>query len=900
MTARQLRLLIAALVLVLLLGSARGIADFAVEYLWWSEVDQLDTWFSILAYKIVPTVLASLLAWAALLWAHRRGTAFAGADISRYPAYRMIVPAVALVLAVVFIGSQVDSWVVMAYAGSRGVAVGASQWADPIFGRDLGFYLFDLPFLKLLVKYLFLLALFGTLVFWASARGWQIFRQFRRFRSEGGSLEEFDLGPQPLLLPGATKTNFAKIIACIGLTGAAAWFYLGQFGLLLSDHSFMVGMDYLDEVWRLPLRWLVVIALALAIPLVATSRFKIMAYMLGTAFVLHSALPLVIQTLYVSPNELKLQRDYIERHIQATRQAYAINSGKEEQLTLSENPMLDVEANATLVDNIRLWDEQAYTDTITQIQALRLYYRFADMDIDRYQIDGKVKQMLLSPREIDVDALSAEARNWINRHWVYTHGYGVVMSEVNRTTPEGLPVLLVQDAPPVINISDIRIEQPEIYYGELTHDPVFVATDQEEFDYPKENQNVTSHYAGDGGFPVHSIATRLVAAIRESEYNILFTGLTNEESRMMIYRNVSARLEHLADFIEWDPDPYLMVTDDGRLVWILDGYTISNRHPYSNPIRVGEFGSDVNYIRNAVKATVDAYHGTTTIYLYDTDDPIIQAYGNLFPELFQPMDAMPASIRSHLRYPELIFNIQAEIYRTFHMRDPTVFYNKEDIWDVAKSLAGATDLADRMQPTYIVATLPGMSEPEFLLILPFTPSNKDNLIGWMAARCDGEHLGDLTFYQMSKQQLVYGPNQIEAQINQEQQIARDLTLWNQQGSRVLRGEMIALPVGENFLYVESIYIQAESARMPQLRKVVLAMGDRLVYEDSFEQALARLEGLEAESLMSASADERGAGESAASGSGVPVPTLAERLSILRRQARQLADELAAIERELGQ
>ena len=898
MPPRQLRFLLVALALVLLLGSARGIADFVVEYLWWSEVGQIPTWFSILLYKIVPTVLASLLAWTALLWAHRRGTAFAGADTSQYSVYRMIAPVALLVVAVVFIGSQVESWVVMAFVGSRGIAAGTSHWVDPIFGRDLAFYLFDLPFLKLLVRYLFMLALFGIAVFWISGRGWQIFRQFRQFRADGGNLEEFDLGPQPLMLPGATKTSFAKIVACIGLAGAAAWFYLGQYSLLLTDHSFMVGMDYLDEVWRLPLRWLVVIALLLSILLVATSRFKVMAYMAGATLLLHSALPLAVQAMYVGPNELKLERDYIERHIQATRQAYAINTGKEEFLTLAENPVLDVQANATLVDNIRLWDEQAYTDTITQIQALRLYYRFADMDIDRYQIDGKVKQMLLSPREIDVDALSSEARTWINRHWVYTHGYGLVMSEVNRTTPEGLPMLLVQDAPPDVNIPDIQIEQPELYYGELTHDPVFVATDQEEFDYPKEDQNVTSHYAGEGGFPIHSLATRLFAAIREGEYNILFTGLTNEASRMMIYRNVSERLEHLAGFIEWDPDPYLMVADDGRLVWILDGYTTSDVHPYSQPIGVGQFGSRVNYIRNAVKATVDAYHGTTRIYLYDNEDPIIRAYANLFPELFQPMDTMPASIRSHLRYPELIFNIQAEIYRTFHMRDPTVFYNKEDIWDVAKSLAGSTDLADRMQPTYIVATLPGMTEPEFLLILPFTPSNKDNLIGWMAARCDGESLGEMIFYQMSKQELVYGPNQIEAQINQEQQIARDLTLWNQQGSRVLRGEMIALPVGENFLYVESIYIQAESARMPQLRKVVLAMGDRLVYEDTFEQALARLERLGAESLLDAAATAEDRLQPARASSGATTPTLSERVAILRRLARDLADQLADIEQEL--
>ena len=903
MPRSQLRLLLLIAAIILVMGSARGIADFVIEYLWWDEIAQVPTWFSILLYKILPMVGASILAWLALLWAHRGGTSFAGADLGDRPLYRKLVAVVLLVISFVFIGSQVESWTVMKYAGSRGIAAGAEHWTDPVFEKNLAFYLFDLPFLKLLVKYLFTLAFFGAVVFWISGRGWQIFGKFRSFKDSGGNLEEFDLGPQPLMLPGATRTNFARILACIVLVGAAAWFYLGQYDLLRSDHSFMVGMDYLDEVWRLPLRLLVVVCLLLAVPLIATSRYKVAAYLAGGAFVLHLGLPLAIQALYVSPNELTLEKDYIERHIQATRQAYAINSGKEQPLSLSKTPSLDVQANATLVDNIRLWDEQAYTDTITQIQALRLYYRFFDMDIDRYQIDGKVKQLLLSPREIDVESLSSEARTWINRHWVYTHGYGVVASEVNRTTSEGLPVLLIQDAPPSIGIPDISIEQPEIYYGELTHDPVFVGTDQEEFDYPKEDQNVTSHYSGEGGFPIHSLAVRLATAVREGDYNILFTGLTNEDSRMMLYRNVSQRLEHLASFIEWDADPYLVITDEGRLVWILDGYTTSDAHPYSQPIRVGEFGSAVNYIRNSVKATVDAYHGTTTLYLVDESDPIIGAYANLFPELFQPMESMPASIRAHTRYPELIFNIQAEIYRTFHMRDPTVFYNKEDIWDVGRSLAGAGNTAERMRPTYIVATLPGETEPEFILMLPFTPRNKDNLNGWMAARCDGDKLGELIFYQLSKQELYYGPNQIEAQINQEQQIARDLTLWNQQGSRVLRGEMIAMPVGDNFLYVESIYIQAESAQMPQLRKVVLAMGEQLVYEDTFEQALARLEDRNLGVQLAALAEAAGQdGEATAppvrpaSGPG----EIGRRLSDLSQQARQLLDAILALEREVGQ
>lgn len=898
MPPSQLRLILIFAALLALITSAAGIANFVIEYQWWSEVEQIPTWFSILLYKILPAAAASLLAWAALLWAHGRGAAFSGANLSSYGLYRKLTPVGLFLLAVIFIGSTVESWTVMAYVGSRGIAASADHWVDPVFGRELAFYLFDLPFLKLLVKYLFLLALCSTAVFWAAGRGWQIFERLKNFRSSGQPIEEFDIGPQPLLLEGATRTNFAKIIAVIVLLAAAAWFFLGQYELLLNNHSFMVGLDYLDEVCRLPLRWAVVAALLLAVPLIALSRYKPAAIVVGGALAAHAAIPLAVQSLYVRPNELKLELDYIDRHIRGTRQAYGIDSGTERPFSLVDAGGIDVEANATLIDNIRLWDEKAYTDTISQIQALRLYYRFADMDIDRYRIDGKVKQVLLSPREIDVGALSSEARNWINRHFVYTHGYGVVASEVNRTTSEGLPVLLIQDAPPVIKVPDIKIEQPEIYYGELTHDPVFVGTDQEEFDYPEEDQNVMSHYSGRGGFPIDSILMRLAAAVGMSDYNILFTGLTNESSRMMIHRNVEERLAHLAPFIEWDPDPYLVMTADGRLVWILDGYTTSNVHPYSQPVGVNLFGERINYIRNSVKATVDAYHGTTTLYLFDDNDPVVLAYANLFPELFKPAAEMPPTIRGHVRYPGLLFDIQAEIYRTFHMRDPSVFYNKEDIWDVGKSLAGDTGAAERMQPTYIVATLPGETEPEFLLMLPFTPRNKDNLNGWMAARCDGDALGELIFYQLSKQELAFGPNQIEARINQQQQIARDLTLWNQQGSRVLRGEMIALPVGDNFLYVESIYIQAETARMPQLRKVVLAMGEQLIYEDTFEQALAKLSRGDLQTASAVAQSAAAAEETARGSVDARARPLAERLSVLRRQAQQLADQLAAIEREV--
>ena len=417
----------------------------------------------------------------------------------------------------------------------------------------------------------------------------------------------------------------------------------------------------------------------------------------------------------------------------------------------------------------------------------------------------------------------------------------MVVSEVNKITSDGLPVLLIENAPPEIKSPGFQLTRPEIYYGESTQDPVFVHTAREEFDYPSGDDNKYSTYQGSGGFPVGSPLLKAAAAISLGEPNILFTGYLTGQSRMMIYRNVAARLEHLAGFLHWDADPYLVITDDGRLVWMVDGYTTSLAHPYSATIPVAGVDEGANYIRNAVKATVDAYTGKISLYVFDPSDPLIQAYQRLFPKLFQPASAMPADLRRHARYPEVLFSAQAEAYRIFHMRDAQVFYNKEDVWEIARNLYGQSGQPEPMQPTYVVATLPGEKQPEFLLILPFSPRGKDNLIGWMAARSDGDHLGELIYFQLSKQQLMYGPMQIESRIDQDQNISKDLTLWNQQGSHVLRGNIIALPVTGGFLYVESIYIQATEARMPQLKKVVLAMGDRLIYRDTFDQALADLQ-----------------------------------------------------------
>jgi len=442
-----------------------------------------------------------------------------------------------------------------------------------------------------------------------------------------------------------------------------------------------------------------------------------------------------------------------------------------------------------------------------------------------------------------VAQLPADARSrWINPHFIYTHGYGAVMAEAARITKDGLPQLLVQDAPPVVKSKSIKLARPELYYGEVSHEPVFVRTGQAEFNYPSGAGNVETHYAGKGGFPISGLPMRLAAALSTGDWNILLTSYLKPESRMMVRRKIGERLEALAEFIEWDSDPYLVVTDGGQMVWIVDGYTTSDRHPYSRGYAVGGRGR-VNYIRNSVKATVDAYDGSVRLYAFDTEDPLLAAYRQLFPKLFTPAAEMPADLRAHARYPELIFRLQAEVYRTYHMSNPEAFFNREDQWDMARNLNNPSGKGEAVAPTYVVATLPGSDEPEFLLMVSFTPRNKDNLIGVMAARCDGENLGEILFLQLSKQELIYGPVQIDSRISQDQVISKDLTLWNQQGSQVLRGQMLVLPVDNTVLYIEPIYIQASEARMPQLKKVVIAMGNRLIYADTYEQALAELAGL---------------------------------------------------------
>ncbi len=821
----------------LAVAGARVISNFAIEYQWWKEMNQVPTWIDMLLYSIAPLTAATLLAFAALWLAHARGLSHAGRSWRQSRAYAAVSALALLFVAWMLASATIDTWSVVRYFGGRNLPAETATWQDAIFGLPLGFYLFDLPFYTVLRRYLLALAIVSAVVYWLSARAWQLIEKFPEMQATG----EFD--PRIFRLEGARQSGFLRMVAAVILVALALHYFLGRYEMLWQNHGFMVGVDYVAERITLPLQWVVIGTCLISAVFALIGRWKLLL-IIPVAFVLRAGVPSLVSAVHVKPNEISIQRPYIETHIKATRSAYGLEQRAQERDFAASltGARVDVAGNKALFDNVRLWDWRAFHATVTQIQALRPYYVFADSDVDRYMIDGQLRQVLLTPRELDIRQLPDAQARWINPAFIYTHGYGMAMAEANQITADGLPLLFVQDAPPQIKTGSLKLTRPEIYYGEVVHEPVFVRTQEREFDYPSGDKNVFSTYNGTGGFPISSLPLRLAAAISRGEFNILLTRYFTSESRMMIRRNVRSRLSNLANFIRWDDDPYLVLTDEGRLVWTVDGYTTSSAHPYSSAVSIGGIGS-FNYIRNSIKATVDAYDGTTKLYIFDPSDPIIRAYQRIFPNLFLPASEMPADLRAHARYPETYFQAQAEIYRTFHMLDPQAFYNKEDVWDIARNVQGQDTRPQAVVPTYVVATLPGETKPEFLLILPFTPRNKDNMIGLMVARCDGPHLGELHFLQLSKQELIFGPMQIEARINQDPIIAKDLTLWNQQGSQVLRGQMLVLPVGDTLVYVEAIYIQAAEARMPQLRKVVIAVGKTLIYRDTYREALAELAGL---------------------------------------------------------
>jgi uncharacterized protein len=823
---------VVVLFFVLLIGANWG-ASLLIDYSWWKELGQVKTWIDLYAYSTLPIAFATFLTWIILLISHARGVKFAGGRVSDYPVYSRISSVVLLALSFFVADASIDNWTVLRFAGSRALK-NTTGFQDPIFGKPVTFYLFDLPFWSDLRGFIFAVVILSIIVYWLTARGWQL-----RFTMPEIARGQLDLSL--LRLTGGLESRFLRVALAFFLVALAARYYLGRFEMVWNQHRFMVGVDYTDDHFALPLYWVVIAALIIGAGLVVARRWIATAVVVIGSMLVLWIVPSIAGSLYVKPNEISLERPYIQTHIEATRAAFGLsNRTREIEMHTDPNATIDTSKHKPLLDNVRLWDWKPFHDTVMQLQALRPYYTFHEPpDVDRYTIDGQYRQVLLSSRELDITQLPGTQSSWINPHFIYTHGYGLVMAEVSKITPDGQPVYLIQDMPPEVKTPTLKIARPEFYYGEFQHEPVFVDTAQEEFDYPKGSDNAKTRYAGKGGFPISSLLMRAAAALHFSDSNIVLTGYLTDHSRMMIHRRVRERLQALAPYLTWDTDPYIVVTPEGRLVWMLDGYTVSDTHPFSREI---EAYGGINYMRNSVKATVDAYDGDTHIYVFDSKDPVIEAYRTLFPSLYEDAAAMPAALRVHTRYAEELFRVQSDMYRVYHMRNPQSFYNNEDVWELAKYSAGQGAQPQPVSPTYVFATLPGETRPEFLLMTTFTPLSKENLIGVMLARCDGDKLGEVVVLQLSKQELTLGPMQINARINQDQNISKDLTLWNQQGSQVLQGQTLVLPVGDTFLYMSPIYLQATQARMPQLKKVVLAVGNRLIYADTYEQALAQLGG----------------------------------------------------------
>jgi len=759
----------------------------------------------------------------------------------------------------------------------------AGNVTDPIFGRPLGFYLFTLPAWEMIAGWLLTLAVIVcvlAVLFLIAAGGG---------RALGGRFG------------GAASLPWRGVSIAAGfvLFALAIREYVGRFDLLFDEHTIFDGVTYTDAHVTLIGMFFIAVALALGAAIaIASGVMRPRARWLLAAvapavvcYVVAAVAGWYVSTFIVKPNQLDRERPYIADNITMTRHTYGLDSFAQREFPADTSvAAVDPEHNQATLENIRLWDVNALQDTLRQVQEIRTYYDFPGIDIDRYQINGSLRQVMLAVRELNVDKLPESSRNWINDKLIYTHGYGITMNPVNGFSPEGLPILYLSNMPVQSTVPGLSVTRPEIYFGELTDSDVYVKTHQQEFNYPQGQSNNLSSYEGTGGIEMGGFLRRALLAFDRGDLTkVPFSDDITAESRLLMRRNVVARVSTLAPFLTFDHDPYIVVGADGRLSWIIDGYTSSASYPYSAPSTLEN--EPVNYIRNSVKAVVDAYDGTVIFYVFDNQDPILAAWRGIFPGLFKDASAMPAWLRAHVRYPETLLSKQADVYALYHMTDPEVFYNREDQWSVATQTGSSQgdQSTQEMEPNFVLMTLPGESGGlEFVEILPFTPLNRNNLIGWIAARSDGANYGKAVVFDFPKTRLVDGPQQIEARIDQNAQLSGQLTLWNQQGSHVIRGSLLVIPCGQALLYAEPIYLKAQSSPMPELRLVVLALQDRLAYGPTFEAALSSLFGSEAPSLATSEATQTTTGAGNGTGATVPAGTAqpTESQSALISQASQ--------------
>jgi uncharacterized membrane protein (UPF0182 family) len=822
------------LVALFVVFSFRQGVGLYIDWLWFQEVGYTQLFTTSLGYKLILAIVCGGLL-AALFYFNLKiaavtpaGFHFSQADnVIELPSPDLVDP---LFRRLLLPGSL--------FLGLLAAPQGAANWErlplflnwtafnlnDPLFNFDIGFYLFRLPMYRAVYQWL-MFALGLTLL--ATAAVYFLYRGIQ-------------YGPRGLFLSERARVHLLVLVALLFVVKAGGYL-LDGFELVYSARGAAFGASYTDVYANLPalriLALLSLIAAALSIAQIYRPGFRYILFGGGALVVAHliglNLYPSLLQRFRVVPNEVEAERPFIERNIKFTRLAYGLDKVEsndfpaEEQLTAA-----DLKRNESTIKNIRLWEHRPLLATYAQLQEIRTYYKFVDVDNDRYMIDGTYRQVMLSARELSHQHLPS--RIWINEHLTYTHGYGLVFGPVNQVTPEGLPEFFVKDIPPVAAES-LKITRPEIYFGELANDYVFVKTAARELDYPSGDQNIYTDYQGSGGVPINSLWRQLLLSAHFATLRIVLSQDIKNESRILLHRQIQARVKKIAPFISFDRDAYLVIAQDGRLFWIIDGYTTSDGFPYSEPMRQ----RGMNYIRNSVKAVIDAYNGTVSFYLSDPEDPIVLAYGKIFPDLFKPLDKMPADLRAHIRYPEDLFTIQARMYATYHMQDPQVFYNKEDLLSIPRRTVGGTER--EMEPYYTIMRLPGETKEEFVLLLPFTPNKRDNMRAWLAPRSDPPHYGKLIALDFPKAKLVYGPKQIDARIEQDAFISQQLSLWGQRG-QVIRGSLLAIPIETSLLYVQPLYLAAEKGSLPELKRVIVAFGNQIAMEETLEQSLQRIFG----------------------------------------------------------
>ena len=830
------------LVAVLIIAAAVMLTLFMEYYgdwLWFENIGFSQVFITILGAKVLAFVVFScifgIFAGVNIVIARRWGKAtrtirpvtpeipHSILDIIFHEAYSSYVWAIIVLSFSLLLGySASKSWMTFLQFLHR-TPFGVS---DPIFHRDVGFYLFTLP-----LYYFF--------------QGWYLSTVFLVAIGVGLSYyldQAIGVRENRLYIYPLVKSHLGAL-GGLFLLGITWTYWIKRYGLMYSRSGVAYGASYSDVHAQIPAYWvLVILGVLLAVFLFlmpVIKRWRWILYTVGVYMIVLIGFswiyPRIIEQYVVKPNELAKETPYIKNNIEFSRLGFGLDKAQEKSFTVNQSMTYkDIQKNEPTIHNIRLWDHRPLIQTYKQLQEIRLYYDFKTVNVDRYQIGNKYTEVALAARELPASLLPSLARTWVNMHLVYTHGYGLVMSPVNEVTGDGLPNLIIKDIPPQ-STATTEVTRPEIYYGEETEGISIVHTTTKEFDYPKGNQNVYASYEGRGGVQISNFFRRLVFSWHFLDPNVLLSSYITRDSRIMFHRIITDRDYTIAPFLSYDSEPYLVVGDDGHLYWIHDAYTTSNMFPYSQPFPQKRNQAGPNYIRNSVKVVIDAYNGDVSYYVIDPSDPLVQTYSKIFPSLFKPIKDMPPFLKKHIRYPLDLFTIQAQMYATYHMTDPQVFYNQEDLWSIPQEIYKNTQ--QPILPYYIIMRLPDTAPEEFILMLPLTPSGKDNMVAWMCARCDGDSYGQLVIYMLSKEKLIYGPMQIEARINQKPDISSELTLWGQQGSKVIRGNLLIIPIEHSFIYVEPVYLQSEQSEMPQLKRVIAVHGDELEMRRDLDEAL---------------------------------------------------------------